>query len=99
LSRSKKKAGLRMAQFLSGVTGMPLAGMTNLPILTCLGSLEIRAEGCQGILEYSDARIQLDMGEQRLTVTGSALKMEEFRANCLTIHGQIEQILWEAIHV
>ncbi len=80
---------------LSHLTGLPVEGLCGVPVVLCKGTLELTAEGCRSILEYSDTRIRLSMGREKLTIGGEGLSLSEFHRDCLTVRGKIAMLQWE----
>ncbi len=96
MPESMKNKNHPIGKALSQLTGLPVEGLCAVPVLLCKGTLELQAEGCRSILEYSDTRIRLSMGKENLTIAGEGLSMSEFHRDCLTVRGRIVGLEWEA---
>ncbi len=90
-----KKRKHPVGNALSRLTGFPVEGLCNMPVFLCKGRAEVAVEGCRSILEYSDTRIRLHMGDDVLTVQGEGLSMSDFHRDALTIRGHIRGTIWE----
>lgn len=53
---------------------------------------EILIEGCRGILDYSDTRIQVSVGRQSVTVIGTDLTVRNMFTQVIVIVGRISCI-------
>ncbi len=95
MPESKEKNIHPVGKALSNLTGFPIEGLCDIPVLLCKGTMEVQVEGCRSILEYGDTRVKLNLGKEMLTVTGSALALSDFHRNCLTVRGQITTLSWE----
>lgn len=53
---------------------------------------EVLIEGCRGILEYSDTRIQVSVGRQAVAVIGSDLTVRNMFTQVIVVTGHISGI-------
>lgn len=53
---------------------------------------EVLIEGCRGILEYSDTKIQVSVGRQAVTVHGSELTVRNMFTQMIVIIGRIASV-------
>ncbi len=53
---------------------------------------EVLIEGCRGILDYSDTRIQVSVGRQSITVIGTDLTVRNMFTRIIVIVGHISCI-------
>ena len=53
---------------------------------------EVLIEGCRGILDYSDSRIQFSVGRQAVTVIGTELTIRNMFTRVIVISGRISSI-------
>ncbi len=53
---------------------------------------EVLIEGCRGILDYSDSRIQVSTGRQAVTVVGSDLTVRNMFTQVIVISGRISSV-------
>lgn len=53
---------------------------------------EVLIEGCRGILDYSDTRIQVSVGRQAVTVHGSELSVKNMFTQMVVITGRIASV-------
>ncbi len=79
----------KFAKKLSDLMSLPVDVITSIPVYTLRGREELEADGCTGILEYSDVRVVLDVKGERVTVTGEGLMLTEFQGSALTVRGRI----------
>ena len=59
-----------IAKKLSDLMALPVDVITSIPVYTLRGREELEADGCTGILEYTDGKVVLDVTGERVTVTG-----------------------------
>ena len=81
-----------IAKKLSDLMALPVDVITSIPVYTLRGREELDADGCTGILEYTDGKVVLDVKGERVTVTGKELLLTEFRGTSLTVRGIISAV-------
>jgi len=62
--------------------------------LTLCGGRQALVEGHRGILEYTQERIVVSFGREKLSLTGSGMKLEAMNAGELLITGRIRAAEW-----
>ncbi len=60
--------------------------------ISLLGNSEAVIEGCQGIIEYEDSVIRLNIGRYILKITGDGLCIRCFGANGVSVEGMIFKV-------
>ena len=60
------------------------------------GKKRMVAEGIDALLEYTDTRVCVGAGKQRLAVGGNGLEMRFLSENRIVIEGEIVRIEYEA---
>ena len=81
-----------IAKKLSDLMALPVDVITSIPVYTLRGREELEADGCTGILEYTDGKVVLDVKGERVTVTGKELLQTEFRGTSLSVRGKISAV-------
>ncbi len=69
---------------------VPTSAVGRFPVFEIRGKREIEVEGCDGILEYRDARVVLSAGGDRFMVRGDSLELSDFRSGVLLVRGNIK---------
>ena len=90
----------RLYEVISEITEMPADAVSSIPTLTLRGLHEFEADGCDGILEYSDTRVVLSCsrfvfpnGSRRITVGGTMLTLSDFSDGVLFVRGNIDSVV------
>lgn len=57
-----------------------------------MGNRELCVEGCQGVLEYEESLIRLNLGQRQLQITGTGLSIRTLEKNYGEVEGLITAI-------
>ena len=68
-----------------------LGGVSGISIY---GSHTLVADGCQGVLSYTDDQVIFRLNGQTITLSGKALQLSAFRDCRITVRGQIDGLLF-----
>lgn len=90
--RSEKKSALTGVEKLSMVLGMPSPALPKVAMIQLMGNRECLVEGCQGILEYGDNHIKLNIGTMVLTFQGEDLTLRALNDDGAVVEGLITNL-------
>ena len=62
------------------------------PHLELFGNREIIVEGCEGVFEYSDNYIKLNLGKGSLILCGMSFDIVTFENSTITVKGKINSL-------
>lgn len=82
----------QLYEIIADTVEVPSDAISSIPVFTVRGYHEVEADGCDGILEYSDERVVLAVGKRRVTITGDLLTLSDFRGSILTVRGNIDAV-------
>ena len=71
---------------------MPADAVSSVPTFVIRGLHEVEADGCDGILEFSENRVTLEVGERHVTVTGNHITLSDFSDGVLFVRGNIDSV-------
>lgn len=74
---------------LNRLANLPPGVLYNAPHFEINDNIEVIAEGCKGLLEYSENTVSLDTGKYISQFFGSNLKIQYIRPDALVIKGKI----------
>lgn len=89
-----KKSRHRLAMAVADMTGYPVDGIVNMPMLLCRGQCEVSIDACDGILEYTNDVVMVSREDGCVRVEGKALSLYGFRQSTLTVRGEITRIVF-----
>ena len=90
--QKNKNRRRRLYEIVSEVTEMPADAVSSVPTFVIRGLHEVEADGCDGILEFSENRVTLEVGERRVTVTGNSITLSDFSDGVLFVRGNIDSV-------
>lgn len=90
--RTPKKSVLSGAEKLSQTLGMPSPAMPKVAMIQLMGNKECIVEGCQGILEYGNNSIKLNIGTAVLTFQGADLTLRALNDDGAVVEGLITDL-------
>ncbi len=90
----KKRTGGAHSSALAAL-GLPEESLGTRPQVLMVGQGCLRAQPCARLLEYTDSRICVKIGTQRLSVCGSDLQVRQFCGGLLELCGTVDGVLWE----
>ena len=79
----------KMASKVAKVIGVPEDAFTAQPQIELSGNREAVVEGCQGILEYDECVIRLNLGKMMLRFCGRNLQLRCMAAQSVVVEGYI----------
>lgn len=85
----KKQSRINIQEKLSEELGIPKTIVSGFNHIELFGNREAIVNGCEGILEYGDEKIKINMGKNTIMFTGSDLCMKEYGASQAKISGVI----------
>ncbi len=77
----------KITEKISEELGIPKTIVAGFNHIELFGNREAIVNDCQGILEYSDERIKLNMGKNTVLFLGSNLSLKEYGASQAIITG------------
>lgn len=90
--RTQKKSALTGAERLSKALGMPGPVLPKVAMIQLMGNRECIVEGCQGILEYGNDSIKLNIGTVILTFRGEDLTLRALNDDGAVVEGIITDL-------
>ncbi|MBP3329291.1 MAG: YabP/YqfC family sporulation protein [Clostridia bacterium] len=82
----------KIGEKISEELGIPKTVVSGFNHIELFGNREATVNDCEGILEYSDERIKLNMGKNTILFSGNDLCMKEYGAAQAKITGTIAVI-------
>lgn len=73
----------------SKVSDFPVDPMGKSAHITLIGNREAIIDGCYGIVEYTDARIRINIGNQMLCLTGCDFDIFDYSSTAITVRGRV----------
>jgi len=80
---------------LIGALDLPEEALLNTLKLSMTGSRRALVENHRGILDYSEDRVLISAGREKLSVSGSGLRLSAMNRQELLIIGRIKTVEWE----
>ena len=82
----------RFAGYIGEKIDYPESSFIRTPVISLEGDNSLEIEGCQRILDMNDMKIQLDMGDFRVSVVGVNMTLLNLSKDTMTITGTIHSI-------
>ncbi len=86
---AKRFEKINFGERISEELGLPKQVLAGYNHIELLGNREAVVNSCEGILEYSDSRIKINMGKNDVLFSGSDLCIKEYGTAHATITGEI----------
>lgn len=83
---------IRFSERLAQMCDVPQEAIVNIPVFVIRGRREIEVAGCDGIIEYGDDHIVLNMGKDIFSVEGDGLVLSDFKNSVLFVRGNIVSV-------
>lgn len=90
--KNKKKSTLTAAERISQTLGMPSPTLPKVAMIQLMGNRECIVEGCQGVLEYNDDDIKLNIGTLVLCFQGQDLTLRALNDDGAVVEGTITNL-------
>lgn len=89
MRKHKEKNKLTTAERITQALEVPAPALSNAALIQLLGNKECIVEGCQGILEYGNDRIKLNIGNGVLIFVGDELTIRVLNGDGAVVEGRI----------
>lgn len=89
MRKRQDKSKLTTVEKLTQALEVPAPALTKTALIQLLGNRECIVEGCQGILEYSDDKIKLNIGNGVLIFFGDNLTIRALNGDGAVVEGRI----------
>lgn len=90
--QKQKKKIVTGAEKITQTLGMPSPALPKVAMIQLMGNRECIIEGCQGILEYGDDLIKLNIGTCVLAFRGSELTLRALNDDGAVVEGLITDL-------
>ena len=91
-SRMQKQKLRRAAEMLAEVLELPESSVSGGLQLECSANREVVADGCTGVLEYTDSVIRLSARDMSQRFSGEGLSIGAMEKGSLVVKGEIRSI-------
>ncbi len=90
--RLGKRGGKNKLDLLGKAIDFPNDPFGRSAHITLRGNREAIIDGCYGIIEYSDCKIIINIGNKQLSIIGVDFDISDYSSTSLTVRGTIKNI-------
>ena len=88
----KKEPRKPWSQRLCETLDIPVGTFGRISFIEAVGNRELCVSGCEGLMSYTDERVELALCDGRLTVSGSSLELRSYTGGRVSVSGVITGI-------